>query len=332
MELNYRYQKNGRIEGFLRRIEIAKGIIEFLPELPNLEKNLRRKSLLKSSLFSARIEGNRLNYEGIRFEDGRLKTTNVEKIEVFNIFKALSWIYSLNSPKRLTESLILKLHKMVMKNLFSPMGAFRKESSAIFNQAGVAIYLPPSPLIVPSLMKKLIEEVNYSKESFPVKAAIFHFSFEKIHPFLDGNGRVGRLLATFILKQGRFDFRGLLSLDEYLEKNRESYYQFLAISKKNITPFVEFFLEAIAEQAEKTIASLKDIDQEREEDSLLPRRREILEIIKDHQIVSFDFISRRFSKIAPSTLHYDLSKLMREGFIKKLGSTRGARYLARDST
>jgi len=145
---------------------------------------------------------------------------------------------------------------------------------------------------------------------------------------LDGNGRLGRLLAVFILKQGGFDFRGLLSLEEYLEKNRESYYRFLAINKKDITDFVEFFLEAVANQAEKTIAGLKEINQEKEEDFLLPRRREILEIIRDHQIVSFDFIKRRFPKVAPSTLHYDLRKLIEEGFVKKLGSTRAVRYSA----
>jgi len=117
-------------------------------------------------------------------------------------------------------------------------------------------------------------------------------------------------------------------LEEYLEKNRESYYELLAINKKDITAFVEFFLEAVAEQAEKTITGLKDIDQERVEDSLLPRRREILEIIKDHEIVSFDFIKRRFSKVAQSTLHYDLRKLIQGGFVKKLGSTRGVRYSA----
>lgn len=87
-------------------------------------------------------------------------------------------------------------------------------------------------------MKELVKQINCSKEPFPVKAAIFHFAFEKIHPFLDGNGRAGRLLAVFILKQGGFDFRGP----------------------------------------------------------------------------------------AQSTLHYDLRKLTEEGFVKKLGSTRGVRY------
>lgn len=328
MKLNYQYQKSEKIENLLRRIEVAKAIAEFLPKLPQVEKNLRRKSLLKSSLFSARIEGNKLSYERIRFGEERLKTDNLEKIEVFNLFKAASWIYSSASPKKITKNLILKLHKAVMKNLSFSANSFRKEQGAIFNQAGVAVYFAPSPLEVPFLMRELIKQTNCSKEPFPVKAAIFHFAFEKIHPFLDGNGRIGRLLAVFILKQGGFDFRGLLSLEEYLEKNRESYYRFLAINKKDITAFVEFFLEAVANQAEKTIAGLKDIDQEGEEDFLLPRRREILEIIKDHQVVSFDFLKRRFSKVPPSTLHYDLRKLREGGFVKKLGSTKAVRYTA----
>lgn len=62
------------------------------------------------------------------------------------------------------------------------------------------------------------------------------------------------------------------------------------------------------------------------EDQLLPRRKEILETIKDHKLVSFDFLRRRFMRIAPSSLHYDLRQLAKKGFIRKLGVTRGVVY------
>jgi len=329
MLLDYRYKKNKKIENCLKRLEIAKKVIELLPQLPHIERTLQRKSFLKSSLFSARIEGSKLHYEDVRFVSERSKTNNLEKIEVFNILDALHWLYSSQSPKTLSIGLILKLHKMVMKNISPSAGIFRKEVSAIFNQAGIAVYLPPPPNKISELIKTLINRTKSSRETKYIKMALFHFGFEKIHPFLDGNGRVGRLLSTFILKQDQSDFRGLVSLEEYLERNKQVYYDLLAISKIDITRFIEFFLEALAEQAEKTINNLKDIKEERLEDTLLPRRREIWEIVRNHGMVSFNFIKRRFIKVPNSSLHYDLRELIKKGLIKKLGSTRGVRYALR---
>jgi len=213
-----------------------------------------------------------------------------------------------------------------MDGISPEAGSFRREPSAIFNQAGVAVYLPPMPQQISRLINNLVSLANSFQESSPVNAAITHFAFEKIHPFIDGNGRVGRLIATFLLKKDGFDFRGLVSLEKYLDDHRQTYYDLLAIGKKDITPFVEFFLEALSVQAEIAIDNIKEYKTETPQDLLLPRRGEILAIIKDHGTVSFDFLKRRFIQIPASTLHYDLKKLIEGNFIKKLGTTRGVCY------
>lgn len=100
----------------------------------------------------------------------------------------------------------------------------------------------------------------------------------------------------------------------------------LALNKMDITPFIVFFLEALAIQAEIAIRNLKEREEERPKDSLLPRRQEIFAIILDHKMVSFGFIKRRFLKIPDSSLHYDLKKLLEKDFIRKIGSTRGVLY------
>lgn len=327
MRFPFFYKKTPQIEDQLKRLEIAKRVIDLLPQLPHIEENIRRQSLLKSSLFSARIEGNPLTLTDIQFADETKAKEEKEKLEIFNLFSAYRWLYFSKTPKKVTKKLILKLHKRVMKNLTGdPPGLFRQEVSAIFNPFGVAIYIPPPPRDVPVLIDKLIDKTNSLKIPAPVKTALFHFSFEKIHPFIDGNGRVGRLLSFFILHKEGYGFKGLVSLEEYLEKNRQQYYDLLAISKKDITAFVEFFLKGIANQAEKTISQLRNRKKELPEDSLLPKRREILEIVKTHKTVSFNFIKRRFLKVKESTLHYDLQQLIKGGFIRKLGSTRGVVY------
>lgn len=326
MELNYIYRKNANIERYLHKLEVFKGVIELLSKLPHVEENLRRRSLLKSSLFSARIEGNRLTLKDIQYLDGKRKLKSIAQLEIYNILKALRFIYSNKSPQKITIPFILKLHKLVMSGISPLTGRFRKEPSAIFNQAGIAVYVTPPPSQIVPLVQKLVQKTNNSKEPGSVQAAISHFIFEKIHPFLDGNGRVGRLLSTAVLKNGGFSFAGLVSLEEYLENNRQLYYDFLQGQKKEITSFVEFFLEGLCFQTEKVIENFQKVKTELPEDRLLPRRHEILLIVRDHNMVSFDFIRRRFNRIPQSTLHYDLKKLIEDGFIKKLGTTRGVYY------
>lgn len=325
MRINYKYRKTLSIEKNIVKIEVAKKVIEILPQLPHIEEHLRHKSLLKSSLFSARIEGNRLGIEEIE-DSSRDKAKDREKKEVFNILQALKWIHSEKSTKKISVNTILKLHKFAMDDLSSNPGRLRKESSAIFNQGGIAIYMAPPPSEISDLIDSLIKTIKTSKEHPGVTAALAHFAFEKIHPFLDGNGRVGRLLSTYILKNYGYGFRGLVTLEEYLESHREEYYGLLGSENKDITDFVEFFLLSIAVSADRVVAQLNFKKEESEADTLLPRRQEILAIILDHKMVSFNFLKRRFQKIPDSSLHYDLKVLRRIGFIKKLGSTRGVVY------
>ena len=325
--MNYKYRQTKIIADDLRRIDIAKGIIEALPILPQIEEQIRRKSLLKSSLFSARIEGNILNMEDITSRirsDGRRQ----EKLEVFNILSALQWIRSPSSAKQITRKVILTIHRMVMKNLSADAGQFRREPSAIFNQAGVAVYMPPPSGDIDKLVAEFVKIASRKSSYVCINAANAHFMFEKIHPFLDGNGRVGRLVSTFILDKNGYGFRGLVSFEELMEKNRQEYYDLLLLKGPDITSFIEFFLRILAEQAETVITSIPRESSQSDEDTLLPRRREILLIIRDHGEVSFDFIRRRFMRVTASTLHYDLKQLTRAKLIRKLGSTRGVVYTA----
>lgn len=305
-----------------------KDLIDLLPQLPQVEENLRHKSLLRSSLFSARIEGNRLNLREIQYMDNTANHEDLSKKEVHNILKALRWILSKDCPQKISTTFIRQLHNIVMNGISPETGSFRTEPSAIFNSAGIAVYITPPPEHILHLIEELVKKANSSIAESPIRAAFCHFAFEKIHPFIDGNGRVGRLISTFILQKGGYTFRGLMTLEEYLDNNRADYYELLAGRKRDITPFVEFFLEGLCLQAEKTINIIKNVEKEIPEDRLLPRRGEILSIIRDHQTVSFDFIRRRFMKVPASTLHYDLKKLMEDKFIRKLGNTKGVFYTA----
>lgn len=317
---NYFYTTNPQIEEYISRINTYKNLFEKLPRLPQVQENLLRKSTLKSSLFSAKIEGNTLELSDVEFGTSK----NREKKEVTQIFSALKYVRNLKGD--ISKEMVCELHSIVMDGLTSDLGKYRSEPSAILNSAGVAIYMPPPPQKVPTLMRDLITYLNVSDDNLS-RIAIAHFVFEKIHPFLDGNGRVGRILMNWQLARLGYGFAGLLSFEEYLENNRERYYDGLSIKNKDITQFVEFALEAIAVSSEKVIVELQDKKEEMVEDTLLPRRNEILLIIREHKMISFDQIKRRFLAVNSRTLHYDLQYLLRERLIKKLGSTKGTVYV-----
>jgi Fic family protein len=213
-----------------------------------------------------------------------------------------------------------------MQKLIHPSlsGQLRKEPNAIFDASGNVIYMTPPPLEINTLLIELLNFIN-STEVFPlIKAPIAHLVFEKIHPFLDGNGRVGRLLFQAILAKHNYHFNWLISIEELLQQKKQTYYSLL--EQNEVTLFIEFILELIGTESDRLKSQITNLAKPQEEDFLLPRRREILEIIRDHRMISFEQIHRRFLKIPARTLRYDIKQLEKSNFIRKIGTTRGALY------
>ncbi|MDP4010622.1 MAG: Fic family protein [Candidatus Roizmanbacteria bacterium] len=311
----------------LGKIEATRQYLKSLNVSPILNKKIQRVSLLKSSLFSAKIEGNPLTLEDYH---GPSNKTNRREVE--NILKMLEFVEK-SKIHTLDRESIKMLHAIAMENIHSEAGAFRHEMSAIFNQAGVAVYVCPPPNQIRELINKLLEYVHSKGEQFPlIKAFIAHLLFEKIHPFLDGNGRVGRLMIDLICKKEHYQFYPHVSFEEYLNEHKEEYYHYLDTGIKKPNEYLLFMLDAYFNQAEKL---KKEIEQEMSKTIqvfLPPRQEEILQIVKEHKMVSFDFIRRRFLKVPPRTLRYDLKKICDKNLVQKIGQTRGSYYRFVNST
>ncbi len=329
LQIPPKYILTPKIVVLLQKIEGCRQVIDAVELPPEIELNIRRQSTLKSSLFSARIEGNTLTMDDLP----KASSQNQKKQEVLNTLKAINWIYQRKS-RDLSSQGILKIHELAMEGLLDKhdLGRYRTNLEAIFNSAGIAIYLPPRPAVIPSLMNKLITFASTSKEQFiPIKACLCHYSFEKIHPFLDGNGRVGRIILQAVLAKDGYGMRGLLTLEEYLDAHRSDYYQALEAPERDVTDYLEFMLEAIAHTAEEVKKTVLEKKKMEVSDYLLPRRAEILAIINDHKLINFDMIRRRFMSINERTLRYDLKKLVDANLIKKLGTTNGVYYQSLNS-
>src|SRR3989344_3600617 len=286
-----------------------------------IKNNIQRISLLKSSVFSARIEGNPLTLEDLETTKEKQK-----KIEIYNILDAASFLERNVKPsQKLDIKFIKDIHTWVMKNLTPDKGKFRKEMSAIFNQAGIAIYTTPPPEKIITLLTQLLQYVNSNNEKFPlITALLSHLIFEKIHPFIDGNGRVGRLLIFAVLKAKNYDFGWFVPFEEYLDNHKSDYYYYLDTGLQNTNGYLIFMLNSFLSQVEELKKRVED--EEKKKTILSPRLEEIYNIIKDHKVVSFDFIKRRFTKVPNRTLRYDLKKLADKNLIIKIGKTKGAFY------
>jgi len=285
--------------------------------LPKEIKNkIQRASYLKSSLYSARIEGNPLAPE--EFDTGESN----HKQEIFNILSAIKHLESQPSGRSVARQLILNLHQKILNQ----KTGFRQDMSAIYNQAGEVVYLPPPPSQIISLIDRLIIYIDQPTDFPLISGLIAHLIFEKIHPFLDGNGRTGRLLINAVLKAKNYDFGLIVPYEEYLDNHKSDYYHYLDVGLKQTEDYLLFMLEAIYNQAEKIKQEIANEHESNNKIYLPPRQNEIYLIIKEHKIISFNFLKRRFLKIPPRTLHYDLKKLVEKNLIVKIGKTRGCFY------
>lgn len=326
MKIPPKYSISDQMLSLVSKIEAERLYFSSLNLEGQIKENIQRVSLLKSSLFSARIEGNTLEISDFDFGS---ETEEERKEEIFNIVNATKYIDKDIERNAITKDTILNLHSLVLKNLSPDAGHFRTEISAIFNQAGVAVYMPPLPTQVSKLLDELLIYVN-SENKFPlVNAFVAHLIFEKIHPFLDGNGRVGRLLISTILKAKGWDFSFTVPFEEYLDEHKEEYYFHLSSGLENTNSYLEFMLEAFYQQIAKIKDQLNTEIAKKAHPFLPPRQEEILNIIKDQIIVSFDMVRRRFLQVPPRTLRYDLKKLLDRKLIEKSGETRGSYYRVR---
>jgi Fic family protein len=318
------YQLTAEIVSLLTSISAHRDVISSVTVPTEVERTIRRQSTLRSSLFSAKIEGNTLTLD----EVSRLPSKDQRKAEVWGILRASNWIFE-REKKDITLADVLTLHSLSMKGLIGEdtLGKLRINMEAIFNSQGIAIYRPPPPKQVPALMEKFVKYANSDRERFvPIRAVLSHYIFEKIHPFLDGNGRVGRLVLQKVLAHGGFGMKGMLTLEEYLDSHRTQYYRSLEDPEKDVTDYVTFMLTAIEASALEARTLLLEKKTVSREDYLLPRRAEILRITKDQTLISMDQLKRRFVKVNERTLRFDVKRLVEDGFLVKLGTTRGVYY------
>ncbi len=339
------FQINTRMIKHLGRIEAVKEIIDNLDISFIVEKQLRDDAIIRTTHYSTKIEGNRLTLEQTKdlLHGKDIIAREIDKKEVMNYYNCLEWIYSNSqADQKITEKLIKKIHSIVQKGIVGGKlcGQYREAQNAIYDSnTRKPVYLPPEAKDVKSLMKFFVNFFNQEKEIHPIiKAGIAHYQLVTIHPFMDGNGRTARALATFIMYKENYDLKKFFSLEDYYSQDLRGYYSALHKCQGNnyynnkasdISPWLDYFIEGVAiifEDLKQNVIlrskkSAGKIDMEYIEllQKLGPREKKIFSYFSKNYQLRTRNVANIF-KIKDRTARDLINKWINEGILEKRGA------------
>ncbi|MCD8046826.1 MAG: Fic family protein [Clostridiales bacterium] len=221
----------------------------------------------KEALMSSQIEGTQATLEDV-FDPMVDTNTNRNVADVVNYIKATEFAMKRLAQLPLCNRLIKETHAVLMSGVRGQEknpGEFRSSQNWIGGQGSTlknARYIPPSPEDMLEAMSDLEKYMNADDDLDPlVRAALIHYQFETIHPFLDGNGRIGRLLITLFLMEQKVLTTPALYISYFLKKNRVEYYDRMTEvrTKGNYEQWIKFFLQALRESAEDAISTIDEL-------------------------------------------------------------------------
>lgn len=213
---------------------------------------LRRTNRIHSVYSSLAIENNQLTENQVKdVLNGKLVIGPKRDItEAKNAIRCYDDILKMN-PFSIDD--LLKYHGIMMESLVEDAGRFRLRQEGVFDGDKVIFIAPPHDL-VPEHISTLFDYLNNTDENMLIKSSVFHYEFEYIHPFSDGNGRMGRLWQTCLLST-KEDIFANLPIESIIKERQQEYYDAIAICNKqgSSNVFIEFMLDAILETIKRTI-------------------------------------------------------------------------------
>ena len=339
---NFRY--TNRIVNNLVLITSAREIVLNSYLVPKWEVSLRRDALIKAAHASTAIEGNPLTLEEVsQLAEGReVMASRKAKQEVLNYLNVLEMIEKYWNGGSITEKSILRMHLDITKetlNSFEHEGNYREIQVYVGNRiTGEVTFMPPPPHDVPVLMGELIEWLN-SADSYNLSpvlvAGISHYEFVRIHPFVDGNGRTARALATLILHLREFDIKKFFALDDYYDSDRMAYYNALrSVDQEtlDLTGWLDYFTEGVLISISKVKEKVLQLSLERRKKeekgqiALTERQIKIIEHLQRNGRITTGDMAKMFGVTRQAALK-ELSKLVWLEVIKLEGKGRGAHYV-----
>lgn len=358
-----RFVINNEILRNISTIEACREVIDNAPLIPYYEKQFQQDAIVRTIHHGTHIEGNELDLaQAEKVLMGQNIVARVRDIqEVINYRRVMEYINNLQSTHstssgqainnlpagrqglQVDEEFIKRIHATVVNRILPPehCGVYRTTQVVVRNsQTGNVSFRPPPAIEVPYQIKDFLQWLNVLEKDaiHPVlKAGIVHYEIVRIHPFVDGNGRVARSLSTLVLFQEGYDIRRFFSIEEYFDTNAIDYYKALQSvegESGDLTQWLSYFTKGLAIELTK----VKEKVQRLSVDIKLKDRLGRQIILSDRQIKIIEYLQRvgylqnqafqtLFSMVSEDTILRELQELVKHGIIKKEGVTKGARYV-----
>lgn len=293
--------------------------------------SLRQDAAARLAHGSTAIEGNPLTLEEVKIlsEGGALPHARPRSVqEVLNYFAALRFIQGTVEAEEIRTRDVLKLHAIIGQK-----GALDREPVGFLRTYAVRVgpHVPPPANEAPRLLADLLEWLHGPGRAWPavVSSAILHYQFEFIHPFGDGNGRVGRALAMWELYRRRFDTQHIFAVDEVLLEDRQGYYRALHHAQTgahDLTGWVEFIAEAVHEALRRAWSRLASVNRSAAGKmlTLTPKQEKLMTLLGTSPMGIQDIV--RALRVTKPGAHHILKPLLAAGLVKREGGHKTGRY------
>lgn len=340
---------SNKILKYVGIVEACKEVIDHAPLLPYYEKRFQEDALVRTVHYGTHIEGNELDLsQAEKVVMGQQVIARERDIqEVINYRKVIEFIDEWGieqDNKKVSEALIKQLHLLTVAKILpeETSGIYRKTQVVIkSSQTGDVVFRPPLAVVVQRHITDLLDFINSleSHDMHPVlKSGIVHYEFVRIHPFIDGNGRVARALATLILFMDGYDIRKFFSLEEYFDSDAGRYYESLQSVERHegdLTTWLEYFTEGLSVELHKIKERVEHVSADTNIKEklggkpilLTDRQMKIVEYIRKAGYLQNQAFKSLFPMISEDAILLDIKALVAAGLIKKTGVTKGAKYV-----
>jgi Fic family protein len=352
-----KYTITNKILRSIGLIDASREVISNAPLIPAWEMKFRKDAITRQIHHGTRLEGNPLSEEQVQdVLDGKevlARDRDIQEILNYrNVLKYLDYLAKEITPGnkyQISTEIILAVHKLTVDRILpeDSSGHYRTRQVVIRNtQTGVITYTPPPALEVPFLMDDLIMWLKSpdAEETHPIiKAGVLHYEIARIHPFVDGNGRTARALATLIMFLEGYDIRKFFALEEYFDNNPLDYYTTLQTvsnqlvvdtNERDLTPWLEYFTHGVAAELSRVKERVMRIssdarvkDKLGEQVELNERQMMIMEYLHRHKEMKNSDFRKIFPEYSDDTVLREIKFLKDKGLVKKVGGTKKATYV-----
>lgn len=328
-------------------IEAAREVIQSAPLVPAWEAKFREEAIIRTVHHGTHIEGNELSLaQAARVMEGKEVLARSRDVqEVINYRNVLHYIDELkekDSHLTISEHIIRHLHKLTVEKILpkEEWGEYRQKQVVVKNsQTGEVTFSPPPAVEVPYLVEGFCHWLGspQTKDFHPVlQAGVTHYELARVHPFLDGNGRVARAAALLVLFSQGYDVKKFFSLEEHYDRDALGYYGALKSAESgDLTGWLEYFTEGLSLELAKIKEKVQNLSVDLklkeklggQQIALSPRQLKLVEYIQKTGFLQNKVFGEIFPMISEDTVLRDLQDLIKKGIVKKTGVTKAAKYV-----